>query len=1479
MSNAPYNSSVPSISSMTQSSASRSPNMHIATTPGANTSSNSPPPLHMSSDSSKIKRKRNRIPLSCTICRKRKVKCDKFRPHCQQCTKTGVAHLCHYMEQTWAEEAEKELLKDNELKKLRERVKSLEKTLSKVHSSPSSNSLKSYNTPESSNLFMGNDEHSTLVNVNTGSVSSASHMQHQQQQQQQQDFSKNANANSSSLSISNKYDNDELDLTKDFDLLHIKSNGTIHLGATHWLSIMKGDPYLKLLWGHIFAMREKLNEWYYQKNSYSKLKSSKCPITHAQAPPSAITAAAAAPTRKCPVDHTTFQPGMMAPKEETAVPRKCPVDHTMFSSGMIPPREDTPPQKRCPVDHIMFSAGMMPPKEETPSPFSANHHNKHTMNPPQSKCPVDHRNYAKDFPSDMGNSSPNPANRCPVDHSNMKKTTTAPPSSHNAIPHHQPQSRSHSRSHPSQKRKMDTDMTEPEVLATLCEMLPPKRVIALFVEKFFKHLYPAIPILDEQNFKNHVNQMLSLSSINPTVNNFGMGMPSSSSLENQPITQINLPKLSDSCNLGILIIILRLTWLSIPSNSCDVDLGEESGSFLVPNESSHMSASALTSMAKEESLLLKHETPVEALELCQKYLIKFDELSSISNNNVNLTTVQFAIFYNFYMKSASNDLTTLTNTNNTGMANPGHDSESHQILLSNITQMAFSCGLHRDPDNFPQLNATIPATTQDMSNNGNKKTTSNANASLNNNASAITTHSNSRSGSADSRSGSNPVNKKENQVSIERFKHTWRKLWYYIVSMDVNQSLSLGSPRLLRNLRDFSDTKLPSASRIDYVRDIKELIIVKNFTLFFQIDLCIIAVLNHILNVSLARSVRKFELDSLINLLKNLTYGTENVNDVVSSLINKGLLPTSEGGSVDSSNDEIYGLPKLPDILNHGQNNQNLYSDGRIASGSDMDKKLDLPHESTTRALFFSKHMTIRMLLYLLNYILFTHYEPMGSEDPGTNILAKEYAQEALNFAMDGYRNCMVFFNNIRNTNSLFDYMNVILSYPCLDIGHRSLQFIVCLILRAKCGPLTGMRESSIITNGTSSGFNSSVEDEDVKVKQESSDEMKRDDFMKDVNLDSGDSLAEILMSRMLLFQKLTKQLSKKYNYAIRMNKSTGFFVSLLDTPSKKSDSKSGNGSFMLGNWKHPKVSNMSGFLAGDKDQLQRCPVYQDALGFVSPTAGVNEGSASGQGLALQGSTARMGGTQLPPIRSYKPITYTSSNLRRMNETGEAEAKRRRFNDGYVDSSNNDMARGLSPKAPSGLSSVQPLLSSFSMNQLNGNTIPTVPSLTNITSQMGALPSLDRITTNQMNLPDPSRDEAFDNSIKQMTPMTSAFMNVNTSISNSTMNGNMNVNAAGTANTDTSVNGSALSSLTSPQGSDLASNSATQYKPDLEDFLMQNSNFNGLMINPSSLVEVVGGYNDPNNLGRNDAVDFLPVDNVEIDGLVDFYRADFPIWE
>lgn len=48
------------------------------------------------------KKQRNRVPLSCLICKRRKVKCDKVKPACGGCVRNGVAHLCKYLEPTWA---------------------------------------------------------------------------------------------------------------------------------------------------------------------------------------------------------------------------------------------------------------------------------------------------------------------------------------------------------------------------------------------------------------------------------------------------------------------------------------------------------------------------------------------------------------------------------------------------------------------------------------------------------------------------------------------------------------------------------------------------------------------------------------------------------------------------------------------------------------------------------------------------------------------------------------------------------------------------------------------------------------------------------------------------------------------------------------------------------------------------------------------------------------------------------------------------------------------------------------------------------------------------------------------------------------------------------------------------------------------------------------------------------------------------------
>lgn len=1216
----------------------------------------------------KMKRKRNRIPLSCTICRKRKVKCDKTRPNCEQCSKTGVAHLCHYMEQTWAEEAEKEISKDSELKKLKSRVKALEEALVKAQASSYSQ------TPDSDTPLL--EETSPLRGEPT-------------------------------LSGGGKHDNDELDLTRQFDMLHLRNNGIIHLGATHWLAIMKGDPYLKLLWGHIFTMKEKLAEWYGQKRRNSQVQMGKCPVMPASV------------KTDCPVDHRSVKNS-----ESPGVPSKCPVDH---SSMRRVPKEGTPVTKSS-VDHSAST-----------SRASVDHSSF-------SKCPVDYSSMSK-FPvkhedAPLDSSATKPQTSLP----SFQNLTSKCPVMHDALPGIQ---EAISKNDPSENNSLVNQRLDySQTMAKICELLPPKRVICMFIEKFFKRIYPVIPILDESTFKSHMNYMLSLGFNTDT----------------EEVTHIRMNKLADFCNLGILVIILRITWSSLPVNGCRIDLGPQNTSFFMPH-----STTASATQAKEESMLANYPTSGEALTLIRENLIKFDQISSVSNSNVNLTTVQFAIFYRLYLMCWSNDSSGNGKTTNSHNGD-SQDNESHQVLFSSIVQMAFSCGLHRDPDNFPQLNAVTGVQTDG------------SNPIINSN-------------------GVNAANSarphKDAVASTEKFKHTWRKTWYYIVSLDVQQSLSLGTPRLLRNLNDFSDTKLPTASKLDYVSDIKELVIVKNTTLFFQIDLCIIAILNHILNVSVAKNVKKSQLDFLITSLADLTSNKRNICEVLNGLINNGMLHSSEG-TVDNDMENIYGLPGLEELLSQQT---------AASSENDVDKRLELAHESTTKALFFSKHLTLRMLLYLLNYILFTHYEPLGVEDSDNASIAKSYAQETLKYAMDGYRNCLFFFTNVGHpgsSGSMFNYIEVVLAPQCLDVGHRALQFIVCLILRAKCGPLTGMGESAIIGNNSTSG-SSEEEDEHATWKKKEGSVDPVDYKEEEISLDTGERLADILLSKMILFHKMTKQLCVKYRYAQRTMKSTGFFIALLKDPSHKSkrgDSQSSD--------KRPsKFHNMAGLfrnlpsliLCGDGDQLKRCPVYQDAVGFVTPRT---DPSVSRQGM-FNSESARPG-VQLPPLKAYKPITYVSSSVR--TERDGEENKRRRL-DGAPQLNSADVSLGP---------------------------LPTVPSATSPRSGTGvpaSLPPIDRITGDL----NPAHQA---NLTSQLGPM---------------------------------------DEIDSRRTSPTSDSSFSNLTPTFEDFLMENANFNGIMLNPSSIVEAVGfqnfdGVNMP--LEGGEPADFLPLDSVGIDELTESNGIQFP---
>ncbi|CAM9022189.1 unnamed protein product [Wickerhamomyces anomalus] len=79
-------------------------------------------------------KRRNRVPISCTICRRRKVKCDKKRPVCTACHRTGVAHLCHYIDPPWAQPLQNSEINppqepESEVERLKEKIRQLESQL------------------------------------------------------------------------------------------------------------------------------------------------------------------------------------------------------------------------------------------------------------------------------------------------------------------------------------------------------------------------------------------------------------------------------------------------------------------------------------------------------------------------------------------------------------------------------------------------------------------------------------------------------------------------------------------------------------------------------------------------------------------------------------------------------------------------------------------------------------------------------------------------------------------------------------------------------------------------------------------------------------------------------------------------------------------------------------------------------------------------------------------------------------------------------------------------------------------------------------------------------------------------------------------------------------------------------------------------------------------------------------------------------
>lgn len=182
-------------------------------------------------------------------------------------------------------------------------------------------------------------------------------------------------------------------------------------------------------------------------------------------------------------------------------------------------------------------------------------------------------------------------------------------------------------------------------------ILPKKKVIWLLVRRFFTKLYPYLPYVDEVYFKTAISIIIG-----------------EFSLENEPITNLRVEKRLDLAHVGILLIMLRLSYLSLFSNKNSI------------NERNLNSEAPCAD--KEVQYLLSNPINFETIDVAQLCLDQFQLL-----RRANVTVFQLAMFMRIYHTYAPED-------------GDGADGGDSQVMTSMLIQMGYSLGFHREPTKF-----------------------------------------------------------------------------------------------------------------------------------------------------------------------------------------------------------------------------------------------------------------------------------------------------------------------------------------------------------------------------------------------------------------------------------------------------------------------------------------------------------------------------------------------------------------------------------------------------------------------------------------------------------------------------------------------------------------------------------------------------------------------------------------------------------
>ncbi|CAB4254748.1 similar to Saccharomyces cerevisiae YLR256W HAP1 Zinc finger transcription factor involved in the complex regulation of gene expression in response to levels of heme and oxygen [Maudiozyma barnettii] len=799
------------------------------------------------------RKKRNRVPLSCTICRKRRLRCDKQKPYCSNCKLLNISHLCHYMKQLWADDKE---------------------TWSE-HDEISFLKIKSDNLNELIGISTTYNTQQCPVLTDNGYIP----------------------YHPNEIELNFKSDAAMIDIYKT-----TWENKFRYNPSNNPVTILKSDPKLRKIWNNVTKLHEQLDD---------------------------------------ELNNTTHKTGkdIVSIAKQSTVRRQEYINTSLNESAISDPQYDG------------SRIGNLDPENSTDTVDDSISLQVHNIGPSRNsagsgfsgdKQTVGTRS---DDVNDLRkrNSIANMLNEDDGD------GTTVPTVDPNYVIEINSDISSNNDTNKTEEERVadiesGTSISKEDILNALLHFLPSRLETELLIQIFFKYLYPSMPFLDSKNLIIQFNRIFSYT--DDSVEN---------SQSDNKLLRISLSNYNDYCNLGIIILIIKLTEISFASSASSDDLING-----VSNQQPELSP---------DSELFKQQIPHYIIVLIEKEFIKIGD--NLFDVYVPLPLIHFSLLCKIYCESS----------------NGIDDTFRSCCSIENIVQLALSFGLNIDPDNHSLLN-------EEKANNDN-------------------------------------INIPPN---IERYKHTWRKTWYFIISLDVSQSLNFGKARLLKNLREVSDTKLPIFSNVDYVKNIQELIVVKNFTLFYEIDLIIIGILN-LFDDARYHNITKLKLDVIINSLLDLIYGRKSTKETLLTLDNLNIFPKQEGWlRIHFSNEanESYNLPDIQYLLQMRSN---------VLNFTELERKLEIPRTSIVSSVFFVKHIILRHLIFDLNWKSFTYF----TSNHLSENLSHFYGHEGFSWTKNILDNILFFFNETLKSIGIAER---IMTPALLQPIFSSVQFLTSLVLR-----------------------------------------------------------------------------------------------------------------------------------------------------------------------------------------------------------------------------------------------------------------------------------------------------------------------------------------------------------------------------------------------------------------------------------------------